>query len=49
LQFVCKFRDKKVLKRNNLPAVANAYNGLGYRDNNYDEKLEAAYEKYKGE
>lgn len=27
------------------PRPAPAYNGPGYKDNNYDLKLEAAYEK----
>ena len=26
---------------------AKAYNGSGYRENKYDEKLESAYNKYK--
>ena len=42
-------RVKKHLKSHNWAGAASAYNGPGYRDNNYDVKLEAAYEKYKDE
>lgn len=40
---------KKHLKKHDWVNVAAAYNGPGYKDNNYDLKLEAAYEKYKDE
>lgn len=40
---------KKNLKSHDWAHVAAAYNGAGYKDNNYDMKLEAAYKKYKDE
>lgn len=40
---------KKHLKGHNWAAVAAAYNGPGYKDNNYDIKLAAAYKKFKDE
>ena len=36
------------LKAKNWVAVAEAYNGPSYKANRYDEKLEAAYKKFKG-
>ena len=38
---------KKYLRAQDWAAVAKAYNGAGYKENNYDEKLEAAYKKFK--
>lgn len=40
---------KKHLKAKDWVKTAEAYNGPGYADNNYDKKLEAAYKKYKDE
>lgn len=37
---------KKHLAAKNWVAAASAYNGPGYKDNNYDEKLKKAYEKF---
>lgn len=40
---------KKHLANKDWAAAAKAYNGPGYKDNNYDTKLEAAYKKISGE
>src|SRR6185369_3987582 len=40
---------KKYLANKDWVAAAKAYNGPGYKDNNYDVKLEAAYIKFSGE
>lgn len=40
---------KKHLKANDWAAVAKAYNGRGYKENDYDVKLEAAYKKFSKE
>ena len=42
-------RVKKHLKNHDWAGAAAAYNGPGYKNNNYDVKLEAAYKKYKDE
>jgi hypothetical protein len=38
-----------LLQNKDWDAFARAYNGPGYKQNKYDEKLEAAYRKYGGE
>jgi hypothetical protein len=38
---------KNYLKDLDWAATARAYNGSGYKDYNYDVKLEAAYKKFK--
>ncbi len=37
------------LKSKDWAAIAKAYNGHGYKANKYDDKLQAAYKKFKGE
>ena len=37
----------KHLKNHNWDAFAKGYNGPGYKDNNYDQKLRNTYENFK--
>lgn len=47
LRYIDVFGLKGYLRRHEWAAFALRYNGKKYRKNRYDEKLEAAYNKYK--